>query len=129
MASFGRLLRREREVRDVSLEEIAEASRIGVRYLRALEEERWGVLPGDVYVRNYIKAYAEYLGLDPERLLTEYEYHQQREDGERGSDRLLRRRRGETGEDSEFDRPIAIAVVMAAALAATILLVWWMRSG
>jgi len=48
------------------------ATRIRIRYLQAIESEEWDVLPGDVYVRSFIRTYASYLGLDGERLAEDY---------------------------------------------------------
>jgi cytoskeleton protein RodZ len=69
---FGDHLRREREMRGVSLEEISKTTRIGVRFLEALEGEQWDRLPGGVFNRGFIRAVARYLGLDEERLVGEY---------------------------------------------------------
>lgn len=65
-------MRREREMRGVSLEEITSATRIGPRFLQALENERWQELPGGVFNRGFVKAIAHYLGIDEEALLGEY---------------------------------------------------------
>jgi cytoskeletal protein RodZ len=70
--SVGRILRRERELRQLSLEEVAQATRIPVRTLRLLEADDVGELPSDVFVRGFLKAYARTLGLDPEPLLARY---------------------------------------------------------
>jgi cytoskeleton protein RodZ len=72
MASFGENLRREREMRGVTLQEIAAATKISVRFLLALEEEEFTKLPGGIFTRSFIRAYAKYLGLDEERVLAEY---------------------------------------------------------
>jgi cytoskeleton protein RodZ len=72
MGSFGENLRREREMRGVTLEEIAESTRISTRLLRALEQEQFSELPGGVFTRSFIRHYANYLGLDAERVLAEY---------------------------------------------------------
>jgi len=72
MGSFGENLRREREMRGVTLEEIAESTRISTRLLRALEQEQFSELPGGVFTRSFIRHYADYLGLDSERVLAEY---------------------------------------------------------
>jgi cytoskeletal protein RodZ len=74
MASFGETLRRERELRGVSLREIAEETKISVRFLEALEQDRLDVLPGGVFRRAFVKQYARALGLDPERLAAEFVY-------------------------------------------------------
>lgn len=71
-ATFGEHLRREREMRGVSLEEISTATRIGVRFLQALENEQWERLPGGVFNRGFIRAVARFLGLDEEGLVGEY---------------------------------------------------------
>ncbi len=72
MASFGEKLRHEREMRGISLREIAEATKIGTRFLAALEEDRLSVLPGGLFPRAFIKQYAEYLGLDTEDVLAKW---------------------------------------------------------
>jgi len=72
MGSFGENLRREREMRGVTLEEIAESTKISTRLLRALEQERFSDLPGGVFTRSFIRHYADYLGLDSEHVLAEY---------------------------------------------------------
>ncbi len=73
MASFGENLRREREMRGVTLEEISTATKISLRFLQALEREDFNVLPGGIFTRSFIRAYAKYLGMDEEPLLAEYQ--------------------------------------------------------
>lgn len=70
--TFGEHLRREREMRGVSLGEISTATRIGVRFLEALENEQWDRLPGGVFNRGFIRAVARFLGLDEDGLVGEY---------------------------------------------------------
>ncbi len=70
--NFGEHLRREREMRGVSLDEIAGATRIQVRFLEALEREQWEKLPGGVFNRGFVRSVARYLGLDEEAILGEY---------------------------------------------------------
>jgi cytoskeleton protein RodZ len=72
MGSFGESLRRERELRGVSLREIAEHTKISARFFQALEEDRIDVLPGGVFQRAFVRQYARYLGLDPERTVAEF---------------------------------------------------------
>src|SRR5688500_10045154 len=72
MASFGENLRRERELRGVDLHEMAEATKISVRFLQALEQDRVDVLPGGIFPRAFVRQYGKYLGLDPERLVAEF---------------------------------------------------------
>jgi cytoskeletal protein RodZ len=71
-AGFGEHLKREREMRGVSLEEIAGATRISTRFLDALEKEAWDRLPGGVFNRGFVRTVARFLGLEEESLLAEY---------------------------------------------------------
>ena len=70
--TFGESLKREREMRGVTLEEISAATRIAARFLRAIEEEHWDQLPGGVFNRGFVRAVARYLGLDEENIVAEY---------------------------------------------------------
>ena len=74
MASFGENLRRERELRGVELREMADATKISIRFLRALEQDRVDILPGGIFPRAFVRQYAKYLGLDAERLVSEFVY-------------------------------------------------------
>jgi cytoskeleton protein RodZ len=69
---FGEHLKREREMRGVSIEEVAAATRISTRFLEAIESERWDSLPGGVFNRGFIRSIARYLGLDEDSMVAEY---------------------------------------------------------
>jgi hypothetical protein len=69
---IGAILRETRKRRGIELDEVEATTRIRLRYLRAIEDEDWAVLPGDVYARGFIRTYASFLGLDGERLAGEY---------------------------------------------------------
>jgi cytoskeleton protein RodZ len=71
-AGFGEHLRREREMRGVSLDEICVATRISTRFLDALENEQWEHLPGGVFNRGFVRSVARYLGMDEDGLVAEY---------------------------------------------------------
>ncbi len=72
MVSFGENLRRERELRGIELAEIAAATKIGVRFLRAIEQDRVDILPGGVFPRAFVRQYAAFVGLDVERTVAEF---------------------------------------------------------
>lgn len=72
MESLGQKLREAREAHSYSVEQIARDTHISKQYLEALELENFSVLPGDTYVVGFLRNYAEYLGLDPEELVTLY---------------------------------------------------------
>lgn len=72
MGSFGERLRREREMRGISLEEIVATTKIGRRLLVALEEEQFEVLPGGIFNKSYVRAYAKCVGIDEDEAVAAY---------------------------------------------------------
>lgn len=68
--SFGHWLRAQREHREVSLREIADATKISLRYLQALEDDRFDVLPALVFARGFLREYAKFVGLDADEVVT-----------------------------------------------------------
>jgi cytoskeletal protein RodZ len=72
-SGFGERLKRERELRGVSRDEVCTATRITARYLEALESEQWEILPGGVFNRGFVRGVARFLGLDEDDLLTQYD--------------------------------------------------------
>jgi len=68
---IGSSLRAAREQRGLRLADIERATRIRSRYLQALEEERFDLIPGVVYARGFLRTYADHLGLDGERFVDE----------------------------------------------------------
>jgi hypothetical protein len=69
---IGASLREARERRGLSSADVQKAIRIRDRYLTALEEERWELLPGDAYVKGFLRTYADFLGLDGSLYVEEY---------------------------------------------------------
>ena len=72
MESFGARLKREREQRKITLDEIALSTKIGTRFLTALEEEQFDQLPGGIFNKGFVKAYARYLGIDEDQAVADY---------------------------------------------------------
>ncbi|MGH9400170.1 MAG: helix-turn-helix domain-containing protein [Thermoanaerobaculia bacterium] len=70
--SFGEELRRERVVRGISLEEIAQTTKISLRLLTALEKSDLSKLPAPTFTRGFIRAYAKELGIDPDEKVNAY---------------------------------------------------------
>ena len=70
--NFGSYLKRERESRGVPLEEISGATKIHIRFLKALEENSFDQLPGEVFIKGYIRSYANTIGSDVEEMLNIY---------------------------------------------------------
>jgi len=71
--SFGQYLRRERELREISLEEISARTKIKKSFLEALEKDQLSELPGEAFIRGFIRAYAQEVGLDPAQTLLRFE--------------------------------------------------------
>jgi cytoskeleton protein RodZ len=69
---FGANLKRERELRGITLDEISKATKISVRLLGAIETDRFDVLPSGIFRKSFIKSYAKYLGMNEEQILHEY---------------------------------------------------------
>lgn len=70
---IGYILKEARLKKDVSIEEVEEELKIRGRYLKALEEDNYELLPGKVYIKGFVKIYGEYLNLDVAELLEELE--------------------------------------------------------
>ena len=73
MESLGKYLKAERESRNLSLKEVFESTRIRENLLRAIEEDRYDLLPPAVFVKGFLTAYARYLGLDPNDIILRYQ--------------------------------------------------------
>jgi len=70
--SFGARLKKEREQRGVTLDDIALSTKIGKRFLSALEEEHFEQLPGGIFSKGFVRAYARHLGIDEEQAVADY---------------------------------------------------------
>src|SRR5688500_11709947 len=72
MPEIGDQLRETRMRERIDITEVESATKIRAKYLRALENEEWDLLPGPTFVRTFLRTYAEYLGLDSKVLVEEY---------------------------------------------------------
>lgn len=72
MGAFGDRLRREREMRGITLDEITESTKISRRHLEALEGEHFDQLPGGVFNKGFVRAYARFLGIDGDQAVADY---------------------------------------------------------
>jgi cytoskeletal protein RodZ len=70
--SFGERLKKEREKRGMTLEDVSGATKISVRNLRALEQEKFDQMPGGIFNRGFVRAFAKHLGLDDEQVVADY---------------------------------------------------------
>ena len=72
MGAFGERLKREREKRQITLDEVAKATKIGTRLLQAIEEERFDQLPGGMFNKAFVRSYARHLGLNEDQATADY---------------------------------------------------------
>ncbi len=72
MASLGAELKQAREQRGVTLEELSQSTKIGTRLLRALEQDHYDQLPGGIFTKGFIRAYARAVGVDDEKAIADY---------------------------------------------------------
>jgi cytoskeleton protein RodZ len=71
-SSFGSWLRQQREIRNISLREISDNTKIGMRYLEALEDDRFEILPAPIFAKGFLREYAKYVGLDADEVVNFY---------------------------------------------------------
>jgi len=69
---FGPRLKEQREKRGITLEQISKSTKIGVRFLEALEEDQFERLPGGIFNKGFVRAYARCVGLDEEQAIADY---------------------------------------------------------
>lgn len=79
MAGEGQILRNAREQKGWDMVKAEEVTKIRIRYLEALEEENYRILPGTTYIKGFLRTYAKHLGLDAEELLSLYKLSEVRE--------------------------------------------------
>ena len=70
--SFGEWLRRQREMREISLRDIADRTKISLRYLEAMEADRFDILPAPLFAKGFLREYARYVGLSPDEVVNHY---------------------------------------------------------
>jgi cytoskeleton protein RodZ len=78
MAEIGATLREARMRAKIDINEVETRTKIRAKYLRAIENEEWGLLPGDVYVKSFLRTYSDYLGLDSRQILDDYKRRYER---------------------------------------------------
>ena len=72
VGEFGDKFRKAREKKEISLDDVSNVTKIGARMLRAIEEEQFDQLPGGVFNKGFIRAYAKHLGLNDEEAVGDY---------------------------------------------------------
>lgn len=136
LASFGEELRREREIRGISLKEISDATKISKRFLEAIENNDHRTLPAPVFTRGFVREYARYLGLSAEDMVSRYNFAAANDDRIEKPPQIRIHppvpvrditpkpppKRGIPSAFARVDRNFILLVLIAAALAAV---AWW----
>src|SRR5690242_18109717 len=78
MADIGTTLREARIRARIDMTEVEARTKIRAKYLRAIENEEWDLLPGPVYVKSFLRTYGDFLGLDSRTLVDEYKRQYER---------------------------------------------------
>jgi cytoskeletal protein RodZ len=123
MADIGTTLREARMRARIDISEVEARTKIRAKYLRAIENEEWDLLPGPVYVKSFLRTYGDFLGVDSRLLVDEYKrlYERPADQDLRpitplGRERERKRRRPRLG-------PAAVVVLALAAVAAALFVV------
>ena len=72
MPTLGEELRRKREERNIDLTDIAESTKIGIRFLKAIEADNYAILPGGIFTRSFIRAFAKRVGMNEDEAMELY---------------------------------------------------------
>jgi hypothetical protein len=127
MPDIGATLREARMRQHLDISEIEAKTKIRAKYLRALENEEWDLLPGDTFVRSFLRTYAETLGLDARVLLEDYKLRFQRPTEQEVLPMSSRERAGHAGRAGRrgrggIGRDVVVAVLVVALVGVLILL-------
>ena len=121
MFEIGSTLRQARERRRLGLDQAEAETKIRARYLRALEEEEFDVLPGPAYVKGFLRTYAEHLGLDGTLFVDEY--NSRYSDPYRDEELIFPRRRSMPPRDHRHRRESNVVLIALAGIVAVAVLV------
>jgi cytoskeleton protein RodZ len=119
MADIGSTLREARMRERIDISEVEAQTKIRAKYLRAIENEEWDLLPGPIYAKSFLRTYSDYLGLDSRMLLDEFRrrYEHPSEHDARPAGRIPARERDRRPRRSPVPSWAPIGVVIVAILA------------
>lgn len=123
--SFGAWLRRQREMREIDLREIADRTKISLRYLKAMEQDRFDLLPAPVFAKGFLREYAKYVGLNPDEVVNFY-LSAQEDDEEEDHDEVVAQ--GRPGASSPWTWGVLLALAAVLLLAVVAYLAFYAES-
>ena len=95
---FGESLRKERELRSITLEDISAQTKVNIRFLEAIEHDDLSVLPAKAFAKGFLRSYARVIGLDEDLVLTNFEYcHQAIQSGDGTHGKVKQSTEGQPG--------------------------------
>ena len=122
---IGEVLKRTRTRHKLDIRTVEQRTKIRIKYLRALENEEWEVLPGPAYAKGFLRTYAQFLGLDGDALVDEYRRRVEAGlDADRAfgfSEPVLERRR-RPGEEPRRGWPLTVKALAVAGAAVVVVL-------
>ena len=122
--SIGEKLRLARETRGIALREISEQTRISMRYLEAIENDDYRHLPGGIFNRSFIRAYAKFIGYDEQEAMEDYA-RTMRERGEPAEDAPKHRSMVYTDDAATHMRSPLFTLLLAIIILAALSLAVW----
>ena len=124
MRELGELLRKAREARGLTISEVQEATKIRSRYLEAIEQGNFEVLPGDVYVKGFLRNYAEAVGLCGDEVVARYKAERERIEEEKAREASPDKGR-DVPKKARIPRLLLIAVGIVAVVAVVVGVTMW----
>ena len=121
--SFGEWLRRQREMREINLRDISDRTKISLRYLEAMEADRFDLLPAPIFAKGFLREYARYVGLSPDEVVNHYlAVHQPEEVDQPGDATLIamERKRRKKGRSWTWGLFLLLAGALLLALVALV---------
>lgn len=122
MPTVGQTLREARTQRGIELRDAERVTKIRLKYLQAIEDDRWDVLPGEAYARGFLSTYAQFLGLDTRALLEDYGRSVARAQGTKPLPETMLPRPGARRRPGVRSVLVAVAALVALAAATLVLL-------
>jgi len=126
--SFGTWLRRQREMRDIDLREIADKTKISLRYLKAMEQDRFELLPAPLFARGFLREYAKYVGLNADEVVNYYLSAHEGAGEDEELERTRDRRFSGTGSSGPATRGALMVLVLIVVVALGAYFLFWRQS-
>ena len=123
MPGEGKMLREAREDKGWTLAMVEDATKIRIRYLEALENENYSIIPGVVYIKGFLRTYAKHLGLDPENVVALYKAAMTDEAAPALDTSIAPRKR------PLWFRPVAVALMALLAFGTVLGIAFWSNPG